>query len=352
MRSGGSARVDVMFDASWWHEFYGIAFDEDYVRAHPMHRAELEGKMRRALHDRFGSVGLGSPTDEPVPVISTQMTPLNYIVGEVFGCGTYFAAGSTPCTIPLRLGARKLEELRAPDVMNTPVMCKLAEDMDRLEREFGRVIGDINPQGVLNNAMCVADSEIFILFLTDPDLARRILRIVTQTMTEVIGFIRSRTGTSSISVTNIVEQVDPRLFVTSNCSTTMISPENYRDFLLECDQALADSLPPFGIHHCGFDLQKMAPEYSKVRGLEFLEVGWGSDLRSVREVFPDIHLNARYSPVRMRTATPDVIYREVGQLIDAGRPLEKLSISILGLDDKVPDENVIAFFEAADRQWE
>ncbi|MDO8585944.1 MAG: uroporphyrinogen decarboxylase family protein [Armatimonadota bacterium] len=352
MRTGGTAKVDVMFDASWWSKLYGISFDENYVRAHPRYRAELEGKMRRALYERFGSVGLGSESDEPVPVISTQMTPLNYIVGEVFGCGTYFSEGNTPCTIPLRLGEAELEDLRPPDVMNTPVMQKLVEDMDWLEKEYGRVIGDINPQGVLNNAMCVADAEIFVLFITNPELARRVLHIVTDTMIKVISYIKGRTGTSSISVTNIVAQVNPSLLVTSNCSTTMIAPETYREYLLECDRALADALPPFGIHHCGMDLAKMAPEYKKVRGLDFLEVGWGSDVAAVRSLLPETHLNARYSPVKMRDASPETIDKDVKALIEAGTPLEKLSISILGLDDTVPDENVIAFFEAAERHWE
>ena len=112
----GTAKVDVMFDASWWNRHYGIAFDEGYVRAHPRHRAELEGKMRRALYERFGSVGLGSKSSEPVPVISTQMTPLCYLVGEVFGCETWFSKGNTPCTIPLRLGEGELEMLKPPDV--------------------------------------------------------------------------------------------------------------------------------------------------------------------------------------------------------------------------------------------
>ena len=352
MRENGIAKADVMFDASWWWKFYGIAFDESYVRAHPRRRAELEGKMRRALYDRFAEVGLGSPSDRLVPVISTQMTPLNYIVGEVFGCETYFAAGGTPCTIPLRLDERRLEELQAPEVMSASVMRKLAEDLDWLEKEYGHVIGDVNPQGVLNNAMCIADAEILVLFLTNPDLARRVLRVVTVAMTQVVRFIKSRTGTSSISVTNIVEHIDPGLFVTSNCSTTMISPDQYREFLLDCDQALADALPPFGIHHCGSDLEKMAPEYRKVQGLKFLEVGWGSDLRFVRGLFPDVHLNARYSPVLMRDASTERIDRDVAALIEAGKPLDKLSISILGLDDTVPDENVIAFFEAADRHWQ
>ena len=95
MRRFGVAKADVMFDASWWFTYYGIAFDESYVRGYPSYRAELEGKMRRALYDRFGSVGLGTETAEPVPVISTQMTPLNYLVGEVLGCDTYFSPGNT-----------------------------------------------------------------------------------------------------------------------------------------------------------------------------------------------------------------------------------------------------------------
>ncbi|MGA2656841.1 MAG: uroporphyrinogen decarboxylase family protein [Verrucomicrobiota bacterium] len=352
MRTSGPARVDVMFDASWWHKFYGIVFDETYVRAQPRHRAILEGKMRRALYERFGSVGLGDKSGEPVPVISTQMVPLCYLVGEVLGCRTFFAAGSTPCTIPRRLSPAQLEALEPPDVLNAPVMLKLAADLDWLEREYGSVIGDLNPQGVLNNAMCVADAEVFVLFLQNPEAARRLLRMVTNTTIQTVRFIRDRTRTTSVAVTNIVEQINPQLFVTSNCSTTMISPRIYREFLLEFDQALAGALPPFGIHHCGLDLARLAPEYQKVRGLEFLEVGWGSDVAAVRRLFPNTHLNVRYSPVKMRDATPEGITRDVKALIQAGKPLERLSLSILGLDDTVPDENVIGFFEAADRNWE
>jgi hypothetical protein len=341
-----------MFDASWWQRFYGIAFDQSYVRAHPRRRAELEGRMRRALHERFGRVGLGSPSPEPVPVISTQMTPLCYLVGEVFGCQTFFAERTPPCTIPLRLTEGQLEQLAPLEIEKSPVIQKLAGEMDWLEREYGRVLGDLNPQGVLNNAMCVADAEVLALFLTNPELARRLLLVVTETMIRVIRFIRSRTGTSSLSVTNIVAQVNPKLAVTSNCSTTMISPGTYREFLLDCDQALADALPPFGIHHCGMDLARMAPEYQRVRGVEFLEVGWGSDVALVRRLFPNTHLNARYSPVKMRRASPRVIEADVRALIQAGKPLQKLSLSILGLDDTVPDENVLAFFDAADRNWE
>ncbi|MGQ9763502.1 MAG: hypothetical protein ACUVRS_03425 [Armatimonadota bacterium] len=73
-------------------------------------------------------------------------------------------------------------------------MRKLASDMEWLEEHYGHVIGDVNPQGVLNNAMCVADAEIFVLFKDNPNLARRILRIVTRTMVEVVKFIRERTG--------------------------------------------------------------------------------------------------------------------------------------------------------------
>ncbi|MGA2863474.1 MAG: hypothetical protein ABSF95_03195 [Verrucomicrobiota bacterium] len=351
MRSSGVAKVDVMFDASWWNKFYGIAFDESYVRAHPRRRAELEGRMRRALYERFGSVGLGCASDEPVPVISTQMTPLCYLVGEVLGCATYFAPGHSPCSVPLGLGEAEVAALEPPAVMNTPVMQKLAEDMDWLEGEYGYVIGDLNPQGVLNNAMCLAGAEVLVWFLTNPPLARRLLRLVTATMVQVVGRIKGRTGTSSLSVTNIVAQVDPSLFVTSNCSTTMIAPKTYREFLLEGDQALAEALPPFGIHHCGMDVAQMAPEYRQVSGLRFLEVGWGSDVALVRRLLPETHLNARYSPVKMREASPATIERDVQALIAAGKPLDQFSLSILGLDDTVPDENVLAFFQAADRNW-
>jgi hypothetical protein len=54
----------------------------------------------------------------------------------------------------------------------------------------------------------------------------------------------------------------------------------------------------------------------------------------------------------MRDASTAAIQSDVKALIEAGKPLEKLSLSILGLDDTVPDANILAFFEAADRNWQ
>jgi hypothetical protein len=65
-------------------------------------------------------------------------------------------------------------------------------------------------------------------------------------------------------------------------------------------------------------------------------------LPEVSRLFPNTHLNARHSQVKMREATPEGIGRDVKALIQAGKPLQRLSLSILRLDDTVPDENVIA----------
>jgi hypothetical protein len=86
--------------------------------------------------------------------------------------------------------------------------------------------------------------------------------------------------------------------------------------------------------------------YRKVEGLSFIEAGAFSDVKKIRGIFPDIHINARYSPVRMMNASPEEIKAEINSLAEAGKPLDSLSISCVGIDSKVPDEKIITFLSA------
>jgi hypothetical protein len=68
---------------------------------------------------------------------------------------------------------------------------------------------DINWQGVLNVALDLRDNKMFMDMVENQKRARRILSAITGTIKEFVDFIRSETGTSSISVNRTVEYVDP-----------------------------------------------------------------------------------------------------------------------------------------------
>ena len=68
---------------------------------------------------------------------------------------------------------------------------------------------DINWQGVLNVALDLRDNKMFMDMVENQKRARCILSAITGTIKEFVDFIRSETGTSSISVNRTVEYVDP-----------------------------------------------------------------------------------------------------------------------------------------------
>ena len=115
---------------------------------------------------------------------------------------------------------------------------------------------------------------------------------------EVAAYIRSRTGSCSVSVNRMVGRVDPRIFLHANCSVQMISPNSYREMQLPVESRMAARMQPFGIHHCGDNLHKIAPVYAELP-LSYVEVGWGSDVALCRGTLPDVFMNLRLNPVRM-----------------------------------------------------
>jgi 5-methyltetrahydrofolate--homocysteine methyltransferase len=109
---------------------------------------------------------------------------------------------------------------------------------------------------------------------------------------------------------------------------------------LEYDNRVADACGAVGIHHCG-SVNEVLDGYAKVRHLQFVEIGFGSDVHHSREVFgPDVAINARINPVLMKNGTIEEVTAEVRRLIDDGAPLENFSIDTVGLTHGTPDENV------------
>jgi len=87
--------------------------------------------------------------------------------------------------------------------------------------------------------------------------------------------------------------------------TEQISLKTYESHVLEYDNQVADVCHPVGIHHCG-SVGEVLDEYAKVHHLEFIEIGFGSDVKRTRKVCgPGVAVNTRISPVLMKNGTPE-----------------------------------------------
>jgi len=227
-------------------------------------------------------------------------------------------------------------------------MNRLIADMDVLEEQYGYVVGDLNTDGLLNAAYHLYGQNLFADFYDAPQRAHRLLEIIGELIVEVAEYIHARTGSYSISVNRMAEQLTPTPFIHANCSVQMISPKSYREMQLPIEQKMAERMQPYGIHHCGSNTHLVASEYAKLP-VSYVEVGWGSDVARCREALPDVFLNLRLSPVRMLNGTPREIAQDTDDLLRAARPLERVGVCCINMDAGTPDENIFAMFEAIER---
>ena len=167
-------------------------------------------------------------------------------------------------------------------------------------------------------------------------------------ITKFVNGIQPQTGSSSISVNRNVRHIPKPVFLHSECSHTMISSSDYENYLLPFDIAWSRQFRPFGIHYCGVDPHRHAESFSRIPHLDFLDVGWGGDLKILREHLPNTFLNIRLSPVEIAHQSVDDIRTVISHLVrESGNPY-LTGVCCINMDDKVTDEKITAIFETVE----
>jgi uroporphyrinogen-III decarboxylase len=339
--------VELVFNPNWWHKTAGISFDESFYFDATM-RIRNDVIMRRVLYERFGDMGMGEADPRPRPIIGSQHVAGGFIIPALFGAEIRFEKDAAPQPMPGGMNAAQIDAFEKPDFRTTWPMNEFIEQMDALEEIWGYVVGDMNTDGLLNTAYHFYGQELFIDFYMAPERVRRFLDIIGELIVDVALYLRERTGAVSISVNRMVEHVDPLMFFHANCSVQMISPDSYRDMQLAVEQRMAERIQPYGIHHCGNNLHKVAPLYAELP-LAMAGVGWGSDVAAVQEALPGVFLNLRLSPVRMLQATPREIAADTEKLLLEAGPLENVGVCCINMDYGTPDENIYAMYEVVQK---
>ena len=345
--SRGFLPVELVFNPNWWHQTAGICFDQSfYLDAQA--RIQNDVIMRRVLYQRYGELGLGEPNPEPRPVIGSLYVAGGFVIPALLGVEIWFAPDAAPQPLPMHLTPEQIDRLEKPDFRQTWPLNELIAQMDALEAEWDYLTGDLNTDGLLNAAYHLYGAELFADFYNNPRRVQRLLELIAELIIDVATYVRERTDTCSISVNRMVSHVDARLFLHANCSVPMISPRSYRAMQLPIEQQMAQRIQPFGIHHCGDNLQRYASAYAELP-LAFLDVGWGSDVAASRKALPDIFFNLRLSPVRMLTCTPQEIATDTESLLRAAGPLELAGVCCINMDYDTPDENIFAMYQVVEK---
>lgn len=337
--------IDFEFHESWWHGNCGIDFTQEYY-FNPNLRVEIDRKMRKHLYEKYGYLGLGEKDPKLRPLIDFGCV----VMPALFGCEVIFSEGSSPTVKDLNLSDEEIHSLRVPDIKSSYPLKDIIKQMNYLESIFDYVTGDLDWDGVLNLALHIRGQQLFEDFFYSSRIVHKTLSVAAQAMVEVVKYIDSRTGTTSICVTPIISDINSKLNVTSNCTVTMISLNKYEKFIFKYDKFLSQQLQPFGVHHCGQDMERFLPAYTRLKS-DFFEIGWGSDMKKCRETLgPNVYINARLSPVRLKNCSKKAIIEDTRKLIEQGEDvLKTFSISSMGIEYGTPDENIEAVVEVVEK---
>ncbi len=325
------------FTPGWFKESMGLDYGEQWHRD-PIYRHETVVKMKKTLNQRFPQLMLGGSNPESTHG-SISVIYGTALIPAILGAPIVYMDDNWPANPPAHMSEEDAWKMEVPKLESSPIFCNLMEQMDIIEKEWGKVEGVLNCQGVLNNAFRIRGQDIFTDLIINPNLAYHVLDVCTQTMIEVIKKVYVRQKESG---------VEKEYFVTSNCVVNMLSGRQYEEFILSFDKKLSDSFKYFGIHNCAWTVDPYLDAYGGIRTLSYLDFGITSNIEKIKRNFSDTRLCLIYSIVDLKNKTRDEIRHELQRIHDILIPCE---IIIGDIDAGTPDEMVMDFYRLAAEVW-
>jgi hypothetical protein len=334
--------LDIVLAPEWWNKHTGITFDRDFF-FHPLKRVESEQRMEKELYDRWGKYGLGADRDKVKPEIGAVHLAAGFMLSEMLDCEVRYSDNHPPAVVA---GNKENLDIDVDAAFHSKVYMDFINLTESLKSTYGYLTGDVNWGGVLNIAMDLRGDQIMMDMLMTPDEVKSYFDSIAAVIERFTGFVAAQTGTTSISVTRSVRHLQRPVFLHSECSHTMISCEDYENFLMPIDARWSREKDYFGIHYCGEDPHRYAGSFAKLPKLDFLDLGWGGEVALLRKHLPHTFFNLRLSPVELVNMTVEEIQATVTKLVSASGDPALTGVCCINMDDKVADDQIDAIFEA------
>jgi len=336
--------VDIVLAPEWWNKHTGIIFDRDFF-FHPLKRVECEQKMEKALYERWGEYGLGADRDTLRPEIGAVHLAAGFLLSEMMGCEVEYSEKHPPV-----VHCNNREELKvdAEGAFETKAYKDFTALCDALKTKYGYLTGDVNWGGILNIAMDIRGQQIFLDMAMGDVNVQNFLDGIHSVISRFTTFIEHETGTTSVSVNRVARYCEKPLLLHSQCSHTMISREDYEQFLMKYDIGWAHNSRPFGIHYCGNDPHRYAESFASLPSLDFLDVGWGGDLQILRKHLPNTFLNIRLDPVTLNDYSEKELESTIERLVNESGDPHLTGICCINMDNKVEDSKITTIFRTVE----
>lgn len=320
-------RVSLGFEPAWYHGRCGVDFSERW-HADPLYRHETLARMKAELHQAFPIVTYWDVTrQEDTWTISGVHG--SYFIPVVFGCELVYEPDRWPAVV--KRSPLSLEELTTLDkekLLAAPIIDDLFRQMDIIEAQAGKIHGYLSWQGILNNAFNIHGQNIFVGMADQPERVRRFFALICDVMITLVQQVQARQRRSGFDI----NQLD-----VSNCVMNMISPRAYREFVFPHDKRIAESFQRFGVHTCNWNVTPYIKELAQLPRVGYLDMGMSSDMKQVREMFPQARRAVMYSPIKLQDAPIEEIENDLRRIYHELAPCD---VVMADIQATTPDSRV------------
>jgi hypothetical protein len=297
-------RPVVGFEPGWYHSRCGVALGERW-HCDPDYRRETLIRMRAHLRGSFPMAGQWDHEEE-ADVCTISGCFGVYVIPCAFGVEVqYFPDRWPTASSGPHLSDHDVERLTPERALASRFVEDLFDQMELIASKWGAVHGDLNWQGVLNNAFHLRGQQIFLDMVDRPDLANHLFSVIAEVMIRLGRAVQERQRRSGFDIDYMC---------VSNCTVNMISPAMYATQLLPLDARIADCFEGFGVHTCNWDISPYLDVLRRLPKVGYLDMGSQSDLRRVRALFPNTRRAVLLTPAKVHTAPLSELRRKLERI--------------------------------------
>ncbi len=323
------------FSEAWFHTNYGMTFGEKYC-TDPVYRTEQDREARRVLYERFGQAGIGQKDPPPHPhleVCGHRFLP------ALFGCEIIFQDDQAPSYhhLPIQ-SAAEIAALTRPDLESSRWVQEFRRQGAILLEKYGWTDASINFGGPLNGAVAILGNQGLLYLSESPGIMTQFLHLIADVCLATY---------DALTMAFDPGAAQGRKPFIGNCPVMMISPTTYAQVVLPADLHYRQQIQGFGLHHCGV-MDKYLGGYQHLQPIDFIEVGWGSNVAAVHHAFPDSKLDLMINIYDLQNMPPGSVRETVSRMVCEAGTGSLRDVWVADIGPEVPDETVLNFVEAVD----
>ncbi len=338
-------RVSLGFTPRWYHQRLGVDFGKRW-HTDPHYRYDTLVAMKEYLHSCFPDVPYFVPrydTEGREPSCATISGVYGILlIPMLYGAVPSYSEDGWPDAHPV-LSAddiRAYADARPAviDLESSPVFLQLKGQMERIHAAWGAVHGYLNYQGVINVAVKLRGSELFLDMLDQPEAVKAFFEHIGRTIGRVSKAVQGYQRSTGFPVD---------LLSMSNCTVSMISPAQYEEFLLQIDRRLSTEYERFGIHTCNWVADPYLDAMGRIEHMGYFDTGTRSDLRRIRKLFPDTRRAVLLFPEEVESQPLAELERLVRRIHREYAPCD---LVLADVESTMPDERIRDFLALVRRE--